>query len=306
MRILILGGTGFIGQGLTERLLERGHTISLVVHKRLPEKLAKIKAKNRTKADDDGKFKIFNGDILDKNILVEAFKRQDVVVNLVGQICKDKNMFYDLNIFGALNVLELCIENKVKNMILISSCLVYGESGETPSKEVDPPNPKTNYSLTKLMAEKIYTYFAKKHGFNLSILRLSNVYGPNKRSGTIYNFIETLKNGKDLIINGDGRQKRDFIYIDDVVDGVVMDVENMPKGIEVFNISTSKRTDLLQLVSIIEKELKKKAKLKFAEVNSYDERCVWADYTKAEKAFNFYPKINLKEGLKRTINGEDR
>ena len=190
MNILLLGGTGFIGRNVVQKLVENNQKVSVIVHENLPENLAKIK----------DKLIIFYGNILDKNTIKDAFKNQDIVVNLIGQICKDINLFYNLNIVGALNALELCIENRINNIILISSSLIYGESGEIPSKESDSPDPKTNYSLTKLITENIYTHFAKEYNFNLSILRLSNVYGPNKRTGVIYNIINTMKNNSKFLV----------------------------------------------------------------------------------------------------------
>ena len=292
MNILLLGGTGFIGQNVVQKLVENGHKVSLIVHENIPENLKKIK----------DKLIILYGNILDKNTIKDAFKNQDIIVNLVGQICKDMNLFYNLNIIGALNVSELCVENRIDNIVLISSYLVYGESDETPSKELNPPNPKTNYSLTKLITENIYIHFAREHNFNLSILRLSNVYGPNKRTGVIYNFINVLKKNNEIIILNDGKQTRDFIYIDDAVDGIIKVIENLPKGIEIFNISTSKKVNLLEIISITEKEISKEAKIRFVKDNAYNEKGVWADNNKAKSVFSFSPKINLKQGIKKTIN----
>lgn len=292
MNILLLGGTGFIGQNVVQKLVENDHKVSLVVHENLPENLTKI----------NEKLIIFYGNILDKNAIKDAFKNQDIVVNLVGQICKDLNLFYNLNIIGALNVSELCVRNRIDNIVLISSDLVYGESDETPSKELDPPDPKTNYSLTKLITENIYSHFAREHNSTLSILRLSNVYGPNKRTGVIYNFINALKKNDEIIILNDGKQSRDFIYIDDAVDGIIKAIENLSKGIEIINISTSKNANLLEVISIIEKNFSKKARIRFVQDNDYNEKCVSADNNKAKSVFSFSPKINLKEGIKKTIN----
>ena len=291
MNILLLGGTGFIGQNVVQKLVENGHKVSLIVHENIPENLKKIK----------DKLIILYGNILDKNTIKDAFKNQDIIVNLVGQICKDMNLFYNLNIIGALNVSELCVENRIDNIVLISSYLVYGESDETPSKELNPPNPKTNYSLTKLITENIYIHFAREHNFNFSILRLSNVYGPNKRTGVIYNFINALKKNNEIIILNDGKQSRDFIYIDDAVNGIIKAIENLPKGIEIFNISTSTKVNLLEIISIIKKDFSKKARIMFVQDNAYNEKCVWADNNKAKSVFSFSPKINLKQGIKKTI-----
>ena len=292
MNILLLGGTGFIGRNVVQKLVENGHKVSLIIHENIPENLTKIK----------DKLIIFYGNILDKNTIKDAFKNQDIIVNLVGQICKDRYLFYNLNIIGALNVSELCVENKIEDIVLISSYLVYGESDETPSKELDLPDQKTNYSLTKLITENIYIHFAREHNFNLSILRLSNVYGPNKRTGVIYNFINALKKNNEIIILNDGEQSRDFIYIDDAVDGIIKAIENLPKGIEIFNISTSTKVNLLEVISIIEKGLPGKTKIRFVQDNAYNEKCVWADNNKAKRVFSFSPKINLKQGIKKTIN----
>lgn len=291
MNILILGGAGFIGQVVSKKLIENGHNVSLIVHKNIPEFTNKNKDNPR----------LFFGNILDKNSLQKAFKNQDIVINLVGQISNDKILFYNLNIIGGLNVLELCEESKIKNIVLISSCMVYGESGSNPSKESDSPNPMTDYSLTKFLTENIHIHFANQFDFNLSILRLSNIYGPDKINGIVYNVISAIDNNKEITIYNDGTQKRDYIYISDAVDGIIKILENLPKGVEIFNISTSTRTSLLEIISILEKQLSKKAMLKFVQDKTYNEQCIWADYTKAKISFDFVPRIDLDQGIRNTI-----
>ena len=291
MNILLLGGTGFIGHQMVEKLVMIGHNVSLVVHKNIPENFIKIR----------DKITLFEGDILDRNSIRSAFSNQDIVVNLVGQICDDKNIFYDLNIVGPLNVLELCKDNEINNIIHISTSLVYGESGKLPSNESDPPDPKTNYSLIKLVTEKIYLYFAEMNDSNLTILRLSNVYGPGKKTGLIYNIINPIKNDNEIIMYKEGKQLRDFIYIDDAVDAILKVIEKIPEGIEIFNISSSTKANPLQLISIIENILYKKAKINFIQDNSYNEKCSWADNTKIKRIYKISPKVDLKDGIKKAI-----
>lgn len=291
MNVLILGGTGFIGKNVTQQLIKNGHNVTLIIHRNLTEYLTKNKENP----------KLFFGDILNKNTIGDAFKNQDIVLNLVGQICTDLNLFYNINIIGAINILESCKENRIKNIVLISSSMIYGESGEKPSRESDPPNPMTTYSLTKLITENIYIHFAREYNFNLNILRLSNVYGLDKKNGIIHNIISAMDKNQEIIIHNDGTQMRDYIYIDDVTDGIIKVVEKLPEGIEIFNISNSTKVSLLEIISIIEKHFCRKARVKFVQDKAYDEQCVWADNTKAKRIFNFSPKINMDEGIKNNI-----
>ena len=291
MNILLLGGTGFIGCQMVEKLVNKGYSVSLIIHKSIPENFI----------ETNDKIMLFEGDILDRNSIKDAFCNQDIVVNLVGQICDNKNLFYDLNIAGPLNVLELCKDNGINNLIHVSTSLVYGESGKLPANESDPTDPKTNYSLTKLVAEKIYTYFAETYDLNLTILRLSNVYGPEKRVGIIYNIIHAIKNDDEIIMYKEGKQLRDFIYIDDVVGAILKVIEKIPEGVEIFNISSSTKVNPLQLTSIIENILYKKAKIIFAPDDSYNERCSWADNTKIKRLYKISPKVDLEIGIKKAI-----
>lgn len=291
MKILLLGGTGFIGQAVVQKLIKKNHDISLAAHERLPEGILKIK----------DRLTIFRGSILDKNMLRGAFKNQDLVVNLVGQICEEMNLFYSLNIDGTLNVMELCIENKVSSIILVSSSAVYGESNGVPSKESDNPNPRTLYALAKRVSEKLCAHFAGGRNINLSILRLSNVYGPGKKAGIVHNIIECMGKGSEVAISDDGGQMRDFIYIDDAAEGIVKAIEKMPSGIEIFNISGAKKVKILDILSMIEKELHRKAKVKFFRNRDYDERCLWADNGKAKALLGFSPEVDINSGIKKTV-----
>ena len=163
------------------------------------------------------------------------------------------------------------------------------------------PDPKTNYSLTKFITENIYLFFAEKYDLNITILRLSNVYGPEKRNGVIYNILKAIKNDDEILIFNNGKQMRDFIYIDDAVDAILKVIEHLPRGVEIFNISSATKINVLQIISIIENYLQKNAKINFAQDNTYNEKCSWADNTKIKSICNVYPKVNFKEGIKRIL-----
>lgn len=285
--IFILGGTGFIGRCLIDSLIKNKTELSVLIHNQEPKWLKGLD------------IPIFKGDILCKKTLVEPLKEADIVINLVGQISRD---FYQTNVIGSLNLLDLCVKNKVK-VIYLSSVNVYGSSNK-PSVESDTPKPESPYAITKFLTEKVYEYFAKEHGLKITILRLSNMYGISIPERIVYKIISNIAQGEAITIYGKGTQKRDFLYIKDGVNGIVRSIKHEPKDFEVFNISTRTKTSLLDIIQIAENKLDKKAKINYLK-KPLDEECIWADYTKANRLLGYKPKIDIKKGIE-LIHGGTR
>ena len=233
--ILVLGGAGFVGRSLIKKLIENKFRVKALVYKK----------------DIQYNIEKFKGDILSPGILDSHIEDGDIVVNLIGQLTWSDVTFSDLNIKGGLNLLESCTRKKNVKIILISSINVYGENLKRSSKESDPTRPKAIYGNIKLLTEKIYQNYSDVHGLDITILRFSNLYGPEKEIGPISNMIACLKNKKNFSAYNMGKQLRDFIFIEDATDGILAAIKNPQIGFQVFNISTGKRYMVKEVAKLI-------------------------------------------------------
>lgn len=283
--ILILGGAGFVGRSLIKKLIENKFRVKALVYKK----------------DIQYNIEKFKGDILFPGILNEHIENGDIIVNLIGQLTGSDVKFSDLNIKGGLNLLQSCLNKKNVKIILISSLNVYGENLKRASKEFDLPKPTTIYGNIKLLTEKIYQNYSDVHDRDVTVLRLSNLYGPEKKSGPISNMISSLKNKKYFSAHNKGKQLRDFIFIEDATDGILAAIKNPQPGFQIFNISTGKRYMIKNVAKLIEKISKKKLRIRL-NPKIPDEICIWANNSKAKRILKFSPKISLEKGLKFTID----
>jgi nucleoside-diphosphate-sugar epimerase len=283
--LVILGSSGFLGKYFLNQIISEKFNVKAMIH--------------NTNFDFVGEK--FQGDILNQHDLEEHISTDDIVINFIGQIENDFSKFLDLNIDGGFNLLNASLKKKPKKIILISSINVYGES-DVPSKEIDSLLPKTSYGLVKSLTEKIYENFARLHGLNITILRMANVYGPNKANGIIFNLIKSIKNPKyPTVLFNSGIQFRDFLYVDDAINAIIATAKIHQDGFNIFNISSAKRFSNLELVDAIENISGEKSYIKLNKLHS-DESCIWADNSKAKKLLKFSPCFSLNDGLKILIN----
>jgi len=283
--ILVLGGAGFVGRSLIKKLVENKFKVKALVYKK----------------DIQYDVEKFKGDVLSPGILDNHIENGDIVVNLIGQLTGSDVNFSDLNIKGGLNLLQSCLKKKNVKIVLISSLNVYGENLKKASKESNLPKPMTIYGNIKLLTEKIYQNYSEVHNMDVTVLRLSNLYGPEKKAGPIPNMISSLKNKKYFSAYNNGKQLRDFIFIEDATDGILAAIRNLQNGFQIFNISTGKRYMIKSVAKLIEKISKKKTRIRL-NPKIPDERCIWANNSKAKKILKFSPKISLEKGLKFTID----
>ena len=282
---MLLGGTGFLGNSLLKEI-ENKHSIKLMTHN----------------SDSVHKVKKFQGNIFKKNSFKSKLESDSIVLNLVGQLTPNLEQFVNSNIVGGLNLLNSCMKKQVNQIILISSINVYGNNFKNPSTENDPLNPKTHYGVVKMINEKIYQYFSESYGIDISVLRMAGLYGPTKKSGFIPHLLKSI-NEKSIkpILYHDGKQYRDLIHVNDAVRGIIKIIDNPQKGFQVFNISSGKRYSMKKIVSMIETYSKKNINVKLSS-KAPDEKCIWADFSKAKKILNFEPTITLEKGLNETID----
>lgn len=280
-RIVVFGGSGFVGKSLLEKLID--------------EKMDFIVAKNKSKINN--KVKIFDGNLLDSNSFESKIKNNDIIINLAGQFKGNFSNFIDLNIKGGLNLLEACKKKKGIRIILISSVNVYGESNGKASKENQELKPQNIYGTIKVLTENLYQTYSKSYGMKITILRLANLYGINKKNGLMLNMINALEKNKVVTINHLGNQERDYLYIDDAINGIIKTIQNPQKNFQIFNITSGKPITTKSVIEIIEKLCNKKIRKKIVK-EAPDEKSIYASNTKAKRVLFFVPKINLKDGIK--------
>jgi nucleoside-diphosphate-sugar epimerase len=283
--IVIFGGTGFIGKSLVKKISNDKNKLKIMIHSK----------------EKKNKYKKFRGDILNKKSFEDQIVDNDVIINLIGQYNNNILNFIELNMKGGINLLESCIKKKNIKIILISSVNVYQENLKKPSKETDNPVPKTTYGKIKLLTEELYKIYSDKYNLDVTILRLGNIYGYDKKDGVISNIVKSIKNNKTITITHNGNQIRDYLFIDDAVEGIVSAIKYKKKGFNIFNIASGKKYTTKKIIKNIENIFEKKLLTKIIK-DEPDEKCIWIDISKAKKNLKFEAKIDIQMGIKSIKN----
>jgi len=301
---IVTGGAGFIGSTLVDKLIELGHEVIVIDN---------LYSGMRSYVNAAAKF--YEVDICDQDKIKELFDKEsedggiDFVFHLAAQIdvrlsVKDPVFDNKVNVLGSLNILDNAYRHGVKKIMFSSTGgALYGGAEEIPTPEPYPTYPLSPYGIHKLTFEKYLNYFYKAHGQKYTSLRFSNVYGPRQykggEAGVVSIFIDNAVNNKTCFINGDGLQTRDYVYVDDVVGAFVAAAQSDYIG--EINVSIGIESNLLEIITAIEKALGKEIAKEFRDAMPGEERRSCLDYSKANKILNWQPKIFLDEGIKRTI-----
>jgi len=275
MEILVTGGTGFIGSHLIERLLEEGHEV-VCLDNFNDYYNPQIKRKNISPFLKEKRFNLIEADIRDRDSLREIFEGNhfDKVIHLAAQAgvrpsLENPNLYVDVNINGTLNLLELSKEYKIKSFIFGSSSSVYGATKEIPFFERSELKPISPYGVSKRTGELLCSTYNHLYNLPVTILRFFTVYGPRQRPDmAIHKFTKLIDEGKKIYLYGDGETSRDYTYISDIVEGIISSL-NKDFNYEIFNLGNSNPTNLSHLISLIEKNLGKSAKIKYLPEQPY-------------------------------------
>jgi UDP-glucose 4-epimerase len=304
--ILVTGGAGFIGSHIVDRLSAENRVIVF-------DNLFTGQMSNLEKSKD--KITFIKGDILDKALLSDIVAKVDIIFHLaadVGNIRSIRDPFFDMdiNIRGVLNLLDACRNSKVERVVYSSSAAIFGEARYLPIDEEHTLNPESPYAVSKMAGEKYCFAFYKVHGVPTTALRYFNVYGPRQDTSEYANaisiFSHKIREGTPITIFGDGKQTRDFVFIEDVVDANIL-AATQPAAIgEIFNIAMGKETSIEQLVSLIMEVRGKESPIAYAAPRAGEVRHSRANIEKAQRMLGYNPEISLKEGLTLTWREETK
>lgn len=305
MKFLVTGGAGFIGSNIAEELLRRKYKVR-VLDNFCTGSMDNLKPFLN-------KIDLIKGDIRNEKHLRKALKGVDYVLHQaalrsVPRSVDDPLSTNDVNITGTLKLLMIARESKVKRVVYASSSSVYGDVKQLPQREIQKPGPISPYATSKLAAENYCVVFAKTFGLETVSLRYFNVFGPRQNPASKYAaviplFIQSALKGKKLEVHGDGRQSRDFSYIDNVVQANILAALTPNKKVsgEVFNVACNRSNSILDIVKGLENILGRKLDYYNTPPRAGDVRQTWADISKARKLLGYQPKVNFEDGLKKTF-----
>ncbi len=302
MKVLVTGGAGFIGSNLAEKLVQDGHEVSVI------DNLASGKEENLSTVKKDI---IFHKESINNDIK-KVLDGVDVVFHLAALPRVQFSIHnpiesHNANINGSLNLLKQCADSGIKRFIFSSSSSVYGNQKTLPLKEDMKPHPMSPYALQKLTIEHYSRLFYEVYGLKTISLRYFNVYGPKQDKESNYSnlipkFIELIQKNEQPKIYGDGKQTRDFTYIEDVVSANLAAMKSNNKIIfgEAFNIGTSSSISVNDITENIIQLLNSKIKpVHVAPI--IEPNHTLADVSKAKKLLDWQPRISINEGLKKTV-----
>lgn len=301
--VLVTGGAGFIGSNIVFELLKRGYKVKVIDNL--------ITGRRENLAPVIGKIKFIEGSITDLELLKKEFKDVDFVLHQAALPSIPRSIdnpikTNDMNTNGTLNVLVAARDSSVKRVVYASSSSIYGDSEKLPKVETMTPNPLSPYAVTKLVGEHYMKVFYKIYGLETVTLRYFNVFGPNQDPSSQYAaaiplFIKAMMNNKQPTIFGDGKQSRDFTYVQNVVEANILACTAKKAPGEVINIACGERITMLKLVQELNKILGKNIKPVFADIRKGDVKHSQADVTKAKKLLGFKVLVSFEEGLKKTV-----
>jgi len=300
MKILVTGGAGFIGSHLVDRLIKEGHRVVII------DNLSTGRKENL-----NSKAKFYKIDIINPKIS-RVFKKEkpEIVFHYAAQIearksVEDPVSDAKINIIGSLNILENCRKCKIKKIIFASSGgEIYGDANEIPTSETYFPSPISPYGVGKLTVEKYLDAYFKLFKIPYIALRYGNVYGPrqnpNGEAGVVAIFIIKMLKNKQPLIHGDGKQTKDYIFIDDAIDATTLSFKKDFEGI--LNIGTGEETSVLEIFYKIKELTHSRVKEKHIPfpICSFKRGCLSIE--KAKKQLGWQPKYSLDKGLKETVN----
>jgi UDP-glucose 4-epimerase len=300
MKVLVTGGAGFIGSHLVDRLIQEGHEVVVV------DNLSTGKRRNLNRAA-----RLVKLDIQSWRLeRIFRNERPHMVMHLAAQMDVRKSVedpMFDaqVNVLGTLNVLQQSIKHGVRKVVFSSSGgAIYGEQEIYPAPESHVTRPLSPYGVSKLCGEQYLSYYQRVNGLQIVSLRYANVYGPRQdpegEAGVVAIFIQKLLNNEQAIVNGNGRQTRDFVYVEDVVEANLAAMGQHIQG--TYNVGTGEETSVNDLLGILVRHTNSTCKEVHGPAKGGEQARSVIDSGKLRQELSWESRTELSEGLKRTVD----
>ena len=308
MNILVTGSAGFIGYKVSEKLLERGDQVVGIdnINDYYDPRLKEWRLRKLQKIEN---FIFFKEDITNYETLERLFKSHpfDAIINLAARAgvrasLENPWIYYDTNVSGTLNLLECCRRYGVKKFVVASTSSLYGADNPLPFHEDANTNrPLSPYAASKKAAETLCFTYHYLYGIDVTMLRYFTVYGPAGRPDmSLFRFTKWISEEQPVIIYGDGKQDRDFTFVDDIARGTLAALK--PIGYEVINLGSDKPVVLIKALRLIEELLGKKATIDYKPRHPADVLATWANIEKANKLLGWQPEMIFEEGVRQLVD----
>ena len=311
-RFLITGGAGFIGSHLVDRLLKNNDVEQITVVDDFNDFYEPdIKRANIRSHLTDPRYQLVEADIRDAKALEQSLADTgfDCIVHLAARAgvrpsLDQPRLYNETNVNGTLNLLEHARQHGIKQFVFGSSSSVYGINAKVPFSEDDPiRQPISPYAATKGAGELLCHSYSHLYGIRCICLRFFTVYGPRQRPDlAIHKFARLISEGKPIPVFGDGTTRRDYTYIDDIIDGVVAAINYDKSDYEVINLGESRTVELRELITLLEKELDAHAIIDRQPPQPGDVPQTFADITKARNLLGYNPQTQIEDGLHRFVD----
>jgi len=302
--ILVTGAAGFIGSHIAQAFIARGECVIGLDNLNDYYSPARKRA-NLTEIGQSPNWRFVEGDIRDVEMLRTLFaaERPEKIIHLaampgVPYSMKHPLLYEDVNIRGTLNLLEMAREFETKKLVLASTSSIYGATDKIPFVETDPTDrPLAPYPATKKACEVLAYTYHHLYGIQCAVLRLFNVYGPRGRPDMApWKFTEAIATGCEFTLYDEGRPRRDWTFISDIVPGILA-AADLDMGYEIFNLGRGQPVLMRDFVTALEAIIKRPARWRNAPLPSTDMTVTFADTTKARRMLGYSPHVSIEEGL---------
>src|SRR5262245_37616186 len=307
---LITGAAGFIGSHLVDRLLATNVEHVTVVDDFNDFYDPEIKRQNISLHLQDPRYKLVEVDIRNSAALEQALTNNqfDCIVHLAARAgvrpsLTQPQLYNETNVTGTLNLLEFARQHDIKQFVFGSSSSVYGINAKVPFSEDDPiRQPISPYAATKGAGELLCHTYSHLYNIRCICLRFFTVYGPRQRPDlAIHKFARLISEGKPIPVFGDGATRRDYTYVDDIIEGVVGAIDYKQSDYEVINLGESRTVELRELIALLEKELDAHAIIDRQPIQPGDVPQTFADVSRARNLLGYNPRTQIEDGLRRFV-----
>ncbi len=302
-RIIVTGGAGFIGSNLCDFLLKENHEV-VCIDNFDDYYDPKVKRKNITEALKNPNYLLIESDIQKIDYIQSKLKGKfDAIIHLAAKAGVRYSLKYPVgyeesNVKGTRKILELAVQNEIKQFIFASSSSIYGNAPTPFSENFKVLDPISPYAQTKLLSEKTGLEFSLKKEINFISLRFFSVYGPRLRPDLVMNKIaKNIYQREELKIYGDGSTSRDYTYVDDIIQGIIKSLEYKNTSFEIFNLGNGNPIQLNDIIQLFVLKSGKNVSIDYVNSIKGESDITWADNSKAKNILGFKPKTTIEKGI---------